>query len=246
MIRIYPDEDSLARGAAELFVSLADKAVRTRGRFLVALAGGTTPRHMYELLARPEFIGRMSWADTHIFWGDERCVPPSSPMSNERMAREALLDHVPVPASQIHPLRCGMSCAEAALLYDSLLRQSLAGLSGTFDLVLLGLGENGHTVSLFPHNEVLKENTRWVREVFLPPPNINRITLTPPVINDAAAVVFLAAGAAKALTIKAIIEKTGDPCDLPALLIQPRRGGQLYWLLDKDAAALLQDTAFTD
>lgn len=239
MIRIYPDGESLSRGAAELFVGLAQKAIEERGRFMVALSGGDTPRRTYELLAQSEFGGRIDWAGTHIFWGDERCVPPTDSRSNERMAREALLDHVPVPESRIHPMRCAESPAESALVYENLLHRYFDGHSRSFDLVLLGLGKNGHTASLFPHTPVLKERTRWVREVFVAEQGLYRLTLTPPAINSAATVVFVVSGGAKAETLKAVAEGTGDPDDLPALLIRPEGGGVLRWLAEKDAAARL-------
>jgi 6-phosphogluconolactonase len=236
MIKVYPDLESLSQAAASLVVEQADLAVAARGRFCVALSGGATPRRTYELLAAPPFKERAPWHRMHIFWGDERCVPLDDPRSNARMAKEAWLDHVPIPASQIHPVNCAQAPAEAAWQYEAHLRQFFAGRPPRLDLVLLGLGDNGHTASLFPGTPVLKETKRWAAEVYVAGQDLYRVTLTAPFINQAALVAFLVAGEAKAGVLREILHGPRDPERVPAQLIQPL-SGELLWLTDLKAAA---------
>ena len=235
MMHIYSDYESLSRGAAELFVEKAEQAVRGRGRFSVVLSGGSTPRRTYELLASPSFRERVAWGRVHVFWGDERCVPPDDPQSNARMARLALLDHVPIPSAQIHPIECEQSPAEAAGCYEATIRSFFGGGPPRFDLVFLGLGEDGHTGSLFPHTEVLKEGDRWVSEVYLQARGIYRVTLTAQAFNSAATVAFLVSGAEKATILQRVLQGPYDSMLLPAQLIRPH-DGDLRWLVDKGAA----------
>jgi 6-phosphogluconolactonase/glucosamine-6-phosphate isomerase/deaminase len=151
VIRIYADLETLSQAAAELFAQQAEAAIEARGRFSVALAGGKTPQKTYELLARSPLRDRIAWKHVHVFWGDERCVSIEDPRSNALMARTALLDRVPVPPAQIHPIQCAVSPEDAARRYELLLRSFLGPGPPGLDLILLGLGEDGHTASLFPH-----------------------------------------------------------------------------------------------
>jgi 6-phosphogluconolactonase len=242
MIRVYPDLESLSQAAATLLVEQANRAVAARGRFSVALSGGATPRRTYELLAAPPFKDQAPWQRMHIFWGDERCVPLDDPRSNARMAKDAWLDHVPIPESQIHFLNCAQAPAEAAKQYEALLQQFFAGQPPRLDLVLLGLGDNGHTASLFPGTPVLKESERWVAEVYVAEQDLYRVTLTAPFINQAGLVAFLVAGEAKAGVLREVIYGPRDPDRLPAQLIQPE-AGEILWLMDLKAAARVQDEA---
>jgi 6-phosphogluconolactonase len=239
MIWVYDDFESLSRAAAGLFVQQAQQAVRDRGRFSVALSGGHTPQRMYALLAGPLFQERVPWQQIDIFWGDERCVPPDDPRSNERMAREALLDHVPVRSEHVHPIRCARAPQQTAEQYEAFLRGFFAGRPARLDLVLLGLGENGHTASLFPNMPVLEERERWVADVYVPEQELHRVTLTAPLINQAAVVAFLVAGADKAQVVSDVVQGPSDPRRLPAQLIQPHEG-QLHWLLDREASSRLR------
>ncbi len=237
-ILTYPDLESLSRGAAGLFARLAQQAVTVRGRFSVALSGGRTPRRAYEILARPPFREQVPWDRAHIFWGDERCVPPDDPRSNARLAREVLLDHVPLPRTRIHPFSCSPNPAAGAREYEALLRDFFPGTSPGLDLVLLGLGEDGHTASLFPYNRALEEREAWTAAVYLPSEDLHRVTLTPAFINQAAAVAFLVAGAAKARVLREVLQGPRDPRRLPGQLINPE-GGELFWLVDREAAGEL-------
>ena len=238
MIQIYPNQESLSFGAARLFVRQAGLACKARGRFSVALSGGHTPQRTYELLAEPPFKDQVAWRQTHVFWGDERCVPPEDSRSNAHVARLHLLERVPIPPHQIHPISCDRSPREAAQDYEDLLRSFFGEGPSRLDLIFLGLGEDGHTASLFPQAPVLKEGKRWAAEVYLPQQDLYRVTLTPSLINQAAVVAFLVAGAAKASILKEVLEGPRDPHRYPAQLIHPS-SGWLQWLVDKEAASQL-------
>lgn len=239
MIRICHDLEALSLAAAELFAAEARLAVQARGKFMVALAGGSTPSRAYELLARAPFHEQVPWQQTHIFWGDERCVPADDPRSNARMAHQALLDHVPIPATQVYPMICTPSPQAAAAAYEALLRDKFTKDNLRFDLILLGLGENGHTASLFPGTAVLDEQQHWVGEVFVAEEGVHRLTLTAAAINQAALVVFLVSGADKAPILRKVVQEAQNPRSIPAQLIKPVDGG-LFWLVDRQAARLLR------
>jgi 6-phosphogluconolactonase len=238
MIWLYDDYEAFSSAAAGLFVQQARHATQTRGRFSVALAGGHTPQRAYELLSRGPFSTRVPWDQVHIFWGDERCVPLDDPRSNARMARQALLAQVPVPPSQVHPIPCIGTPREAAEQYQVVLQAFFGDQPPRFDLVLLGLGENGHTASLFPDTPVLQEQERWVAAVHATAPELDRVTLTAPLINQARVVAVLVSGPSKAGILREVLEGPPDPERLPAQLIQPARG-ELHWLVDQETASLL-------
>jgi len=236
----YPDGAGLARAAAEHFVVLAEKAVAARGQFNVALAGGSTPRATYALLADGEFAAKVDWPRVHVFWGDERAgkqhpfVPPDHPDSNYALAREALLDHAPLPAGNVHRIRAELPPPQAAALYQKELEAGL-GAAGRFDLILLGMGADGHTASLFPGTLALEEKTRWVVENYVASLDSWRVTLTLPVINAARQVLFLVSGTAKAETLARV--RAGER--LPAALVHPSPG-RLTWMVDSAAAGQLE------
>jgi 6-phosphogluconolactonase len=242
MIKVFADYEELSRGAADLIAAEALAAVHDHGRFSIALAGGNTPRRTYEILSTPPLRDRVPWMDAHIFWGDERCVPPRDPRNNTLMARRALLDHVPVPASQVHPIVCVRTPAEAAKQYEVLIRTFFAGHETGFDLIFLGLGEDGHTASLFPGSPVLEERSRCVADVYVQSHDLYRVTLTPQLINRAKMVVFLVSGTAKASILREVLEGDESSSPLPARLIKPING-KLIWLADREAASLLGKTS---
>lgn len=237
-IGIFPDLETLSNAAGRLFAELADEAVKIRGRFDVVLSGGNTPCRTYELLAGNPFRDRVPWAMIHVFWGDERCVPHDDPRSNYYNAREALLDRVPIPPQQIHPIPYLHEPREAAEHYEALLRATFAGQPPRFDFVFLGLGENGHTASLFPGTKVLQERQRWVAENYIPEQDLYRITLTESIFNESAVAVFLVSGEAKAAVLRDVLEGPRNTTRLPAQLIQ-LKAGKLHWLADRAAAKLL-------
>lgn len=239
MIKVFADLQALSHAAARLFAAEARRAIEARGRFSVLLAGGETPRCAYEILARQPLRDLVPWEDVHFFWGDERYVPPDDPACNARMAQQALLDHVPVPAAHIHAIPYGPSSRESAVEYEKILRAFFSAGPPRFDLIFLGLGENGHTASLFPGTSALGERQRWVVEVSPAGEVMQRITLTPPVINQSALVVFLVSGIGKSLILREALEDAQPPQHIPARLIRPA-DGELLWLVDRDAAHLLQ------
>jgi 6-phosphogluconolactonase len=242
---VLEDADTLAAAAADAIAGCAGEAVAARGRFMLALAGGLTPRATYERLARPPLRDRMRWDRTWVFFGDERGVPADHPDSNFRMASQALLRHVPLPDAQIARIRGEADDPEAAAVeYGQRLSQVFETRRGElprFDLILLGMGVDGHTGSLFPGSPVLKEVFRTVAAVHAAAASIpQRFTFTLPVINAAARVMFLVSGAEKAKVLKTVLKE--PTCGLPAALVRPT-DGRLTWLLDRAAAALIGGAA---
>jgi 6-phosphogluconolactonase len=237
MISVFPDLEQLSHAASALIAQYALAAAAERGRFTIALAGGHTPKRTYELLATMPPEDPMPWTDIHVYWGDERYVPADDARSNQRMARERLLDHVPIPPGQVHAIEYAESLEESADRYEQCLREFL-GRAPRFDLILLGLGEDGHTASLFPHTPVLTERKRWVAAVHIDDQNLHRVTLTAPLINRARTVLFLVSGPHKASAVQAVRQGPADPDRLPAQLIRPV-DGELRWLVDEAAAAHL-------
>lgn len=238
-VRILSDPDALAASAARLFTDAAADAIAARGTFSVALSGGSTPRRLYQLLADRAGI---DWAHTQVFWSDERAVPPDDDQSNYRTAKEALLDRVAIPPENVHRMpgetRPLVAAADA---YAAELRGAL-GANRTrtprLDLVLLGLGPDGHTASLFPHTAVLSDRHRLVAANYVPHLDAHRLTFTPKLINAAATVAFLVEGGDKSDALAAVLEGPPDPGTYPAQLVRPENG-VLCWLIAADAATRL-------
>jgi 6-phosphogluconolactonase len=243
---VEPDPAALARRAAQYIVEMAGEAVEARGCVRIAISGGATPKAAFELLAdtNQPWRTRMPWEDLDLYWVDERCVPPGNAASNYRMTREALLDHVAMRPEQIHRIEGELEPEAAAARYESELRNSFR-LEGAemprFDLVALGMGNDGHTASIFPHTKAIHESCRLVTANYLPQKDAWRVTLTGPVINHARSVFFLVAGEDKASILKEVLTGPRDPERLPSQLIWPS-SGILSLILDKDAAALLPAT----
>ncbi len=235
MIRVYNDLEALSQAAAELFTLQSRVASLVCGRFTVALSGGETPRRMYEILAGPPYTDRIHWKEVHVFWSDERCVPGDDPRNNSLMARHALLDHVPIPPENIHPILCDVSPPQAAIAYEKELQEFFSTSNPNFHLVFLGLGTNGHIASLFPHTSVLNEKERWVTDVYVKELEMFRVTFTAPYINQAGQVAFLVSGADKAQVLEDVLEGPYQPAELPAQLIRPA-GFHPLWLVDKAAS----------
>ncbi len=236
---VYRDRAALSHAAADKFIRLATEAIWARARFAVAFSGGSTPRDLYERLASPEFRERVEWSRVFFFWGDERAVPPDDKDSNYRMANETLLSKVPVPRENIFRVPAEKNPEIAAQEYARALREFFGNQLPRFDLILLGMGANAHTASLFPHTPVLSEKTRWVAATWVPELNTNRLTLTVPVINNAANILFLVTGADKAATLRAVLRGMREPERLPVQLIQPH-DGKLLWMVDEAAASGLR------
>lgn len=243
MIQRCADAEQVSRTGAEWFVRLCRESITARGRFLVALAGGSTPKRLYQMLAEAPLRDEVDWSRVEVFWGDERSVPPDHSDSNYGMATAALLSRVPIPATQIHRPRAeDPDLAGAASDYENEIARvsgsTIPGPPPAFDLVLLGMGGDGHTASLFPHTSALKEIDCWVVANQVPQLNTWRVTMTYPMLNAARQVIFLVAGADKADRLVEVLEGPPDLERLPSQGVQP--AGQLLWLVDEKAAARLK------
>ena len=236
---VHDTPQELAQAAARDFAAKAEAAIGERGRFAVALAGGSTPEATYEVLAR-DYADRLDWSRIHVFFGDERTVPPDHEDSNYRMAQRTLLSRVPV--GSVHRMRGELPPAEAAAAYEEELRGffDTSDAPPSLDLILLGIGEDGHTASLFPETSALEVLDRWVVANPVLKLETTRLTLTVPVINAARAVDFLVAGEGKAEALKQILQGDADPREYPAKLVRPADGP--VWMVDRAAAKFLQKT----
>lgn len=241
-IRVFPSLDDLSRAAAEELAALADAVHPTRpAPFAAALSGGSTPKHFYELLATPEFSGKVPWPRVHLFQVDERCVPPDDPRSNFRMINETMLRKIPAP--HFHRMaaeRENLTAASAS--YAAELRQTLGTQPADWprlDVIYLGMGDDGHTASLFPDTTALAERERAVCPNFVPKLNMHRLTLTLPVLNAAQRIIFMVSGAGKAEMLRQVLRApAGAPAQYPAQLVKPSGGG-VAWYVDQAAAARL-------
>jgi 6-phosphogluconolactonase len=248
-VEIFPTGAELAAAAAERIVAAAAAAIDATESFSIALSGGSTPHTLFALLATPEYASRVQWSRVQLFWGDERCVPPDDETSNYRMARETLLDHVPVRPANIHRIRGEDPPETAAAAYGHELREAFETPAGPpraapgsrFDLVLLGLGTNGHTASLFPHLQAVRERTRWAMAEHVDMLQMWRVTLTPLILNQAAEVLFLVSGPEKAAILRRVLCGARDADELPAQAIVPA-DGRLRWFVDAAAASALPST----
>jgi 6-phosphogluconolactonase len=237
-ILIATDKDELNALAAAKFIEIANSAIKKNGRFTVALAGGSTPKSLYRLLAGAEFKGKIDWRRVFFYFGDERCVPLTDAESNFRMARENLFDPLGTTVENVFMWQTGeISPMETADSYDNTLRSFVAN-SASLDLALLGMGADGHTASLFPFTPALNENSRLAVSNWVEKLNTHRLTMTFPMLNSAANIIFLVAGEEKAPAVREILEGEYHPEKYPAQDINPG-DGNLYWLLDKAAAGLL-------
>jgi 6-phosphogluconolactonase len=243
-IEVFSDANALIRAQAERITKVATEAIGARGRCLLALSGGSTPRPLYQLLASAPYASAIDWSRMHLFWGDERCVPPDHPDSNYRMTREALIDRVRLPPDNVHRIAGEDPPERAADAYERVLR----GFFGpgdkparSFDLTLLGLGPDGHTASIFPGTAATSEKSRWAMAVHVQRPrDMWRVTLTMVVLNASADVTFLVAGADKAARLREVVQARGERGPvLPAQLVQPSNG-KLHWMVDAAAAADLK------
>ncbi len=245
ILRISEDLDELSDHAAKIFTEAALSAVKRESRFTVCLSGGSTPRRLYGLLAQKQISDQIPWQKVHIFWGDERCVPLGNPDNHFSMTSELLLNHVPIPPENIHPMHGEYQDPEqAAREYESHLTEFFGlepGEFPSFDLILLGMGDDGHTASLYPGSPGLMENRLMVFAHYIPQRQNHRLTLTFPVINSAHRVVFLVAGAEKAEALRSVLEDEKG-LNRPAMLIDPTNG-TVTWLVDRAAAGLTRKKA---
>ncbi|MFT3826002.1 MAG: 6-phosphogluconolactonase [Chitinophagaceae bacterium] len=237
-LHIYKDADELSKGAAQWIADYIGKTLQQKDRFTIALSGGSTPQKLHKILAASPYKETIDWQKLHIFWGDERFVPYEDERNNAKMAFDTLLCEIPVPKSQIHIMRTDIDPETSAAEYEKILHQYFHNDNHSFDLVLLGMGDDGHTLSLFPNTPVIHENKKWVTTFFLKQQEMYRITLTAHITNRASAVAFLVAGGGKASALKEVLEGDFNAEKYPSQLIRPKPGA-LHWFVDEAAAKLL-------
>jgi 6-phosphogluconolactonase len=238
MVQVFKNADELSKEAAEIFLKCATEAVEQNGRFTVALTGGSSPAKLHRLLTQQPYVDLLPWSQTYIFWGDERWVPLTDEKSNAKMSFETLLSSVPIPKENIFPMWSDEKPEEFAFTYEQQLLKHFAGEKPRFDLILLGMGDDGHTASLFPGTQVLHEQDRLVQAYYLEPQSMYRITLTAPCINAAKNVVFLVFGEKKANALYEVLEGERNFEKYPSQLIKPE-SGKTIWLVDEAAASRL-------
>lgn len=236
---IFKDQTEASRAMAERFVTLAQEAVKDRSRFTVGLAGGSSVQVLYEMLRSDSYRDRIPWNKSHVFWGDERAVPLEDALSNAKMAYEKLLNHVPIPHDQIHRMKGEMDPGDAADEYEAVLKRHFGNEEPLFDLILLGMGADGHTASIFPGSEAVRETERLVTTGYNSEQGTHRITLTAPLINQSRQIFFAVFGEGKAETLRQVLEGEYAPGQLPVQLIRPDQS-EVTWFLDKGSAKLLK------
>ncbi|MDR7371468.1 6-phosphogluconolactonase [Flavobacterium aquidurense] len=235
MIQIYNTTEEINITAADLFIASAQKAIAEKGKFTAVLTGGSSPAGIYKLLASDAYKTKIDWSKVFIFWGDERWVPLNDDLSNAKMSYATLLGHVPIPSENIFEMyKDGVTPEDFAVTYEQSIRSVLGG-EGKFDLILLGMGDDGHTASLFPGQAVLEEQNKWVSAYYLEPQKMYRITLTAPLINQAEKIIVVAFGEKKAHALKEVTTGEYNPVTYPMQLIKPITG-ELLFLVDKNAA----------
>ncbi len=246
-IAIFDDKHTLSQNVAEYIMRIVKESIALYGRFTIALTGGTTPGEAYSLLGSEPIKSQIDWQRVHIFWGDERCVPQNNPDSNFYLAQEVLLDKIAIPKSHIHPMPADQPDRDVASQAYTVEMQHTFGTNGipSFDLIHLGMGPEGHTASLFPHQASLHEIHRLVMPVSVPKPPPDRLTFTPPLLNAARNVLFLVTGSDKAETLHAVLEGEYQPDEYPAQIVRPTNG-EVVWMLDRAVAQKIQRGASDD
>lgn len=237
-IHVFSTEEEVLQNLADYFVSIAVEAIAEKGRFSIALSGGSSPKKLYELLSSAAYKTKVDWKKVFFFFGDERYVPDTHPDSNYGMAKNALLDPLQIMATNVFAVDTSLPPEEAATKYTETIQQFFSGSLEQFDLVLLGLGDNAHTASLFPHTPILHDTTASVKAVFLPQQQLYRISFTALLINHARQIAFLVYGKAKATALKNVLQGKKDMEEFPAQLIVPVHG-TLDWFIDAAAASAL-------
>ncbi len=235
-IFIWKDTEAASIAAAYFFVTECHRCIAKKGKFVVALSGGNTPKRLYQLLASPEFSRNIPWNNIFLFWSDERYVPQTDADSNYRMVKENLLDHISIPLNNIFPMPVNSTPKEAAKEYETTIRHFFNNKKNVFDWLLLGLGEDGHTASLFADTVILKEKKRFIKEVWVKQKQTWRISFTLPLINKATQIIFLVSGKEKATVVADILTHKKKYPALPSQLIKPVKG-TIYWILDEQSAA---------
>lgn len=238
-LHVQKDPTAVSQELAEWITLNIESTLQSQGRFIWVVTGGNSPKLLYELLASSPYKERIDWKRLHIFWGDERAVPYTDSRNNARMTFEQLLNHVPVVKEQVHIMRTDIGPEESAAEYEKVLHQYFPAEGATFDLVLNGMGDDGHTLSLFPQTAVIHERKAWVKAFYLAPQEMYRITLTAPIVNRARKVAFLTFGSNKANALQQVLKGERNVDQYPSQIIQPA-SGELHWFVDEAAAVALK------
>jgi 6-phosphogluconolactonase len=233
MIKSFKSAEDLCRAAMDMFIDLAKESIGRAGKFSVVLSGGRTPNLLYDMLAQPINASKVDWKNVFVFWGDERYVDYNNADNNAFQAKEHLLDHVNIPQANIFRIPVTGDYRADAISYEKSIRQFFQGSTPAFDLVFLGMGEEGHTASLFPGSDLLEEEERLVRDVYVEIKQMQRISFTPPLINAAKHIVFMITGTEKAAAYNAVSRGAFNPTLFPAQIIKPTRG-KITWLLGEE------------
>jgi len=236
-LHVFKDPEAVSMAAAEWIIDYVQQVSQKQPRFTWLLSGGNTPKQLYHLLATDRFSNKVDWKKIHIFFGDERVVPFEDERNNGKMTAESLLNHVNVPAEQIHFIDTVQDPTLSATAYENLLHDYFTETT-SFDLALLGMGEDGHTLSLFPHSSLIYGQHNWVNAVYVAAQQMHRVTLMPGIVNSSARIAFLVTGKSKAPALKQVLQGKYQPEEYPAQLIQPFNR-ELHWFLDEAAASAL-------
>ena len=240
-LHIFDDKEIMSEQLASWIAHLVQDTLKNQDYFTLVLSGGGTPKLLFEKLASGEYKNKIDWKRVHIFWGDERAVPFDDDRNNAKMAYDILINHIDVPSGQVHIMRTDIEPKLAAEEYEKILHQYFDKTSNSFDLVLLGMGDDGHTLSLFPGSPIIEEHEHWVNSVYNEQQKMYRITLMPVVVNKASNIVFMVDGAKKANILQRVIEGPYIPLKLPAQIVKPSNG-ELSWFLDKAVAKELNQS----
>lgn len=238
-IRIFKTPEKLAIAAADMIVSIAKQSIENKGRFTIALSGGKTPEVLYSILSKHPYSDLIPWDKTDIFWSDERYVPIDDVQNNASRAKILLLDKLSIPSENIHPISVGVNPDEASENYETTIKNTFGEAAPCFDIILLGLGENGHTASIFPQSDVIFEKTRLVKTNYVEEQKMFRITMTPLIINQAHQIIFLVEGENKAEILNTVLNGSNHPEKYPAQIINAENG-TVTWFIDEKAASLLK------
>lgn len=237
-INIFPTPEALGEAAARHIIELAKHYIQKNGRFTISLSGGSTPERLFKLLSQSLYVEQMPWQNTYFFWGDERCVPLDDERNNAHQAIKLLFSKINIPADNIFRIPTNLPPTQAAEQYEQTIKEFFVNAQPRFDLMLLGMGDDGHTASLFPGTEVLHETKHLVKAIYIDKVSMHRITMTVPLINQSHHIIFLVTGSGKAETLKTVLQGDSQPELYPAQLIQPE-DGTLLWMVDEAATALL-------
>ena len=240
-LHIFDDKETMSEQLASWIERLVQDTLKKQDLFTLVLSGGGTPKLLFQKLASDKFKNKIDWKRIHIFWGDERVVPFEDDRNNAKMAYDILINHIDIPPEQVHIMRTDIEPELAAEKYEKVLHQYFDNTPNSFDLVLLGMGDDGHTLSLFPGSPIIEEHEHWVNSVYNEQQKMYRVTLMPVIVNKASNIAFMVDGAKKANVLQQVIEGPYTPRELPAQIIKPVKG-QLSWFLDKAAAKELNQS----